>query len=112
MKEYPLEKYRFYCDGNRVIAVSTYAGKTVRGVAVCASEDEFDLEKGKKLAAARCNQRIALKRAQRAHKKWEEALAACSIADVQYEKMDEYYDDALEAYDFARRQVEELERAL
>ena len=35
MSNFPLEKYRYYVDGNRVIAVSTYCGKTVRGVAVC-----------------------------------------------------------------------------
>lgn len=28
---YPIEKYKFYTNGSRVIAVSTYAGKTVRG---------------------------------------------------------------------------------
>ena len=32
---YPTEKYRYYTNGRRVIAVSTYAGKTVRGVATC-----------------------------------------------------------------------------
>ena len=26
---YPIEKYKFYTNGSRVIAVSTYAGKTV-----------------------------------------------------------------------------------
>lgn len=47
---YPIEKYKFYTNGSRVIAVSTYAGKTVRGVAVCHAGDAFSLEKGKKLA--------------------------------------------------------------
>ena len=46
---YPIEKYKFYTNGSRVIAVSTYAGKTVRGVAVCHAGDTFSLEKGKKL---------------------------------------------------------------
>ena len=50
---YPIEKYKFYTNGSRVIAVSTYAGKTVRGVAVCHAGDTFSLEKGKKLAALR-----------------------------------------------------------
>ena len=43
---YPIEKYKFYTNGSRVIAVSTYAGKTVRGVAVCHAGDAFSLEKG------------------------------------------------------------------
>ena len=44
---YPIEKYRYYTNGRRVIAVSTYAGKTVRGVATCDPGDEFSMEKGK-----------------------------------------------------------------
>ena len=56
---YPIEKYKFYTNGSRVIAVSTYAGKTVRGVAVCHAGDTFSLEKGKKLAALRCAEKIA-----------------------------------------------------
>ena len=109
MKDYPLEKYKFYIHGNRVIAVSTYSGRTVRGVAVCAEGDSFDVEKGKELAAARCNMRIAEKRAARAHKKWNEAALACGAAEAHYEKMNDYYDDALEAYDIALQAVEALE---
>ena len=44
---YPFEKYRYYTAGNKIIAVSTYAGKTVRGIAKCAEGDTFDIEKGK-----------------------------------------------------------------
>ena len=40
---YPIEKYKFYTNGSRVIAVSSYAGKTVRGVAVCHAGDTFSL---------------------------------------------------------------------
>ena len=109
MKDYPLEKYKFYIHGNRVIAVSTYGGRTVRGVAVCAEGDNFDVEKGKKLAAARCNMRIAEKRAVRARKKWNEAALACGAAEAHYEKMNVYYDDALEAYDMAFQAVAALE---
>ena len=48
---YPLEKYKYYQAGNKVIAVSTFAGRTVRGVAKCNPKDNFDLEKGKMLPA-------------------------------------------------------------
>lgn len=66
--KFPFEKYRFHVvdtknsDGQKVkkvIAISTYAGKPVRGVAICSVHDEFDLEKGKRLAAARCNEKVA-----------------------------------------------------
>ena len=109
MKNYPLEKYKFYTHGNRVIAVSTYGGRTVRGVAVCADGDNFDIEKGKRLAAARCNMKIAEKRAARAHRKWNEAARACGVAEAHYEKMNTYYDDALEAVDKAMQEIEALE---
>ena len=94
---YPIEKYRYYTNGNKVIAVSTYAGKTVRGVAKCAPEDEFDLETGKKIAAARCAVRIAEKRVARAEQKVEEANVMLGRARAHYDKMDDYMYDAHEA---------------
>jgi hypothetical protein len=65
---HPIDKYFFatrdFEDGRKqVIAVSTYAGKTVKGTATCAADDEFKLEEGKKLAAARCEVKVANKRA-------------------------------------------------
>lgn len=108
MHNYPLEKYHFYFDGNRVIAASTYAGRTVRGVAVCAEGDEYNIERGKRLAAARCNQKIALKRVLRAKKRWEEANNAIAIAVNHRDKMNEYYDDSIVALDEATQEIEAL----
>ena len=76
---YPIEKYKFYTNGSRVIAVSTYAGKTVRGVAVCHAGDTFSLEKGKKLAALRCAEKIAKKRVARANQKVDELIGHTSM---------------------------------
>lgn len=89
---YPIEKYKFYTNGSRVIAVSTYAGKTVRGVAVCHAGDAFSLEKGKKLAALRCAEKIAKKRVARANQKVDEAYVD---AETYLDKMVDYKDDAL-----------------
>ena len=67
MKTLDMTKYSFYTDGKtKVVAVSTYAGKVVRGVAKCDVNDTFSLEKGKELAAARCNEKVAKKRFTRA----------------------------------------------
>ena len=58
-------KYYNYTDSNGkqvVVAVSKHAGQTVKGYAVCAPTDTFDLEVGKKLAAARCNQKVLTKK--------------------------------------------------
>ena len=69
MKTLDMTKYSFYTDGKtKVVAVSTYAGKVVRGVAKCDANDTFSLKKGKELAAARCNEKIAKKRLARAQK--------------------------------------------
>lgn len=63
--------YKFYVDekNRKVIAVSTYAGRYVKGVAVAHPGDTFDLELGKKIAAARCNMKVAKKRLARANQK-------------------------------------------
>ena len=76
-------KFAFFNDVNgkqTVSARSTYAGKTVKGYAKCDPRDEFDVEKGKELAAARCNARIAEKRFKRAQKKVAEAQAMVEMA--------------------------------
>ena len=62
-----LNRYKFYHyvdkDGsNVVVAVSSHAGRTVKGYARCTPEDNFDLEVGKKLAAARCNEKVLIKK--------------------------------------------------
>ncbi len=91
---YPIEKYRYFTSGNKVIAVSTYAGRTVRGVAICDEQDKFDLQKGKELAAARCATKIARKRFNRANKKIHEAAQILADARGYKVKMDDYWYDA------------------
>ena len=56
-------KYTYNISGNKVICVSRYAGKPVRGIAKCCEEyDNFNAETGMKLARLRCDKKIALKR--------------------------------------------------
>lgn len=66
-------KYYYSEEKGKVICVSHYAGKPVRGVAVCSPSDTFDLETGKKLAKLRCDVKVAALRAKRAHALWLEA---------------------------------------
>ena len=94
-----LTKYTFVThtrkDGRvEVIAISTFAGKPVRGKAICAESDTFDEEKGKMLAAARCNAKVAAKRYARAQRKLAEAGKAVADATKFYEAMRHYRDDA------------------
>ena len=97
---YPFEKYRYYTAGNKIIAVSTYAGKT--------EGDTFDMEKGKQLAALRCAEKIAHKRIDRAKRKSREAEAAIEAAEAYAEKMEEYVDDAYDELAEIEDTIEEL----
>lgn len=94
-----LTKYTFVThtrkDGRvEVIAISTFAGKPVRGKAICAKDDTFDEEKGKLLAAVRCNDKIATKRYNRAKQKLAEAEKAVADATKFYNIMRHYQEDA------------------
>ena len=85
-------------DGRvEIIAFSTFGGKSVRGKAICAVGDTFDEEKGKLLAAARCNEKIAVKRYKRAKRKIAEAEKAVADATKFYDAMRHYRDDAYHA---------------
>ena len=86
--------YRIYETPNKVIAVSSFAGQTVRGVAKCNPADEFDFEKGAALAAARCGVKIAEKRVKRAYSKVDEAKAAVDAAVFHLSEMMKYEADA------------------
>lgn len=95
---FPVEKYKYFVNEKKhdVIAVSTYAGKTVKGVAKCDPRDEFDIQKGKDLAAARCAEKIANKRVARATKKVAEAEAQLIAAQKHFKRMNEYLSDSKE----------------
>ena len=57
-----MARYQFYVAPNKVICVSSYAKKPVRGVAKCNPNDVFDEEKGRRLAQLRCDYKVAQKR--------------------------------------------------
>ena len=107
---FPISKYDFYTTkANETIAVSTYAGRTVRGKAKVDPRDRFDPEFGKELAAARCNAKIAYKRKQRARNKVAEARKEYNKALAHLQKMEKYERESFQAYEFATYKVAELE---
>ena len=102
---YPIDKYTFKTykqkneDGTTstvVIAISTYAGKNVKATAKCIESDEFSLEKGKRLAAARCDLKVCLKRKSRAMRRMHEAAKIVEMATAESVRMNQYYSDALD----------------
>lgn len=110
---YPLGKYRYFFtttrDGNpKVIAISTYAGKTVRGVAVCHPNDSYDEELGKRIAATRCAKKIAEKRYNRAVSKKHDAFELLKRAVDYNHEMETYVSDAKNELNDAVAELNEL----
>ena len=112
MKEFDKNKYKIFKneENGLVIAVSTYAGKNVKGVAKCDPRDTFDFEKGKELAIARCNAKIAEKRKKRAYHKKLEAEKFLAAAENYMSTRLVYYHNACIAEDNAKDNKAYLER--
>ena len=79
-----------------VIAESTFAKQSVRGVARCDIKggDVFDLEKGIDLAIARCDAKIAAKRL-----KFANANSKVKEAEKFMNKMKDYFHKSMGEYD-------------
>lgn len=111
---FPINKYKFYVarkvngDPYKVYAVSTYAGKTVRGSAKCDPRDEFDLEKGKMLAAARCETKVAEKRWARAELRYQKSASAMLDARAEMEQSMDYLINSRADYLKAEKNLKSL----
>jgi hypothetical protein len=99
--KFSMDRYQFEVSENKVVATSMHAGKTVSGVAKCDPEDEFSLESGKRLAAARCNEKVYNKRMKQARKKLEDAIVAQIEAQHRLNKAYKKFYKAQAAYDKA-----------
>ena len=75
--------------------------KIITPVKVYDPNDEFDREYGYALAAARCAEKIAAKRCNRAYSKVDEAKAQANAALAHLQKMMQYEADAEAAYNIA-----------
>ena len=104
-KKVTRDNYRFYTSKNKIVAVSTFAGKPVRGVAKCSPDDAFSIVAGENLAMARCNEKVAEKRLRLAHRKFVEANEALIAAKRQYEKMANYLNNSADELKQAQEDV-------
>lgn len=115
---YDVNKYKCYAyeeknpDGSvrcpAVVAISTYAGKNVKGYAKMHPGDEFNWEKGRDLAIARCNAKIADKRHKRAQKKLAEAQVLMAEAAKYLADMTAYCSDAADEVATAKANVAKM----
>lgn len=102
--------YKIYKSekSNKIVALSSFAGKTIKGVAKCDPSDNFSAEFGAKLASARCNSKVASKRVKHAAKKLIDAQVALEEAQKQFELMSAYYNDSIRRSKEADDEVESI----
>lgn len=101
-------KYAYFTNdkGQTVISArSTFAGKTVKGYAKCDPRDNYSVETGEKLAAARCEARIAQKR-----KKYAATKVACAQREL--EQAYAYLKKMLDCQNGAVAEADAAEQAL
>jgi hypothetical protein len=100
------KRYKYATDSsNTVIAISTYAGKPIKGVAKCDPNDKFSYVYGQRLAKARCDVKISRKRYKNANSKVKAAHEALIAAREYYSKMVEYEMDSFKAMDAANENL-------
>ena len=98
--KYPIDKYKIIVHQHpetltaETIAISSYAGKRVKGKALCSINDDYNEENGILLAVLRCAEKIAKKREKHALKKFNLALEQCNLAEKYLKDMRNYYYDA------------------
>ena len=95
-------------DIRKIVALASYAGKPVRGIAKLNPTDEYNFGSGMELAAARCNLKIAEKRQARATAKYNEAMAKLYEASEYLEAMKHYYRDSTDALEIAQNDLNEI----
>lgn len=118
---YPIEKYQFKTfsqkndDGTTstvVVALTTYNGKVVRGVAKCLESDDFSLETGAKLAAYRCDLKVCKKKCRKAGQRLKDMATQIDKLNSEFTKMVNRYDDLLDEYHNSTIRLNNLERDL
>lgn len=115
---YPIEKYSIVVHqhpeykGTEIIAFSTYAGKVVKGNAICQSGDTYNEETGIKLAVARCAEKIARKRKARAAKLLKKAQEQMAMAQKYVDDMTHYYNDACAEVEESQAELNSIYNAM
>ena len=107
-----MARYTFYDTPDKVICVSTFAKRKVRGVAKCSPEDKFNFKIGRKLAQLRCDKKVAEKRWKKAKDRLEDSMNKLANAEKEYEEANEYWVNSCKNYDRAIDNLEEFEKLL
>lgn len=112
MREYPFEKYKFVVDEEhgRVYAITNDAGESIRGMATCCEQDKFDVEFGKQLAAARANEKVAIRKHKRAKKAMEDAACLMDYANMIFSGAKVFLQDTEENLAAAKKKTAKLSK--
>ena len=109
-------RYRYIVDSEetpkKVIVLSKYAGKDVRGIAKCSPNDKFDIETGRELATLRCDEKVAYKRYQRAQRKVAEAREEVRKATNWLAEMEDYLSRSMTEYNEVLDKLHDFEANL
>lgn len=95
--------YQFYVNEKKgeVIAVTHYAGRTIKATAKCHPDDVFDLEMGKKVAVAKAEIKVAKAKRRNAVVSYLDAAVVADAAHAHFNDMKQYYMDAIDQLDDA-----------
>ena len=99
--------YRFIAleDKRKVMCISHYAGRAVKGIAKCSPDDRWDISYGKALAKARCDMKIAELRFKNYEKLCDELDREYEKLDVKKRKRAKYFDRCLNEYKTAQKEL-------
>ena len=108
------DKYKVYVDekNKMVIAVRRFCGRNIRGTAKCAPQDTFDIEKGKKLAIARCECKVAAKKLKLASAEYLQVVKEMDMVTKKFEKIRERFFDLSDACDDAIDNLTDIYQSL
>ena len=107
-----MNKHQTYVTDNKVIVVSQYAGRRVKGFAKCSPEDKFDETTGIKLATLRCDEKVAIKRVKRSAEKVAAAYEAYLDAKLHLNAMRDYHETAVAALVSVQEELEVFEKTI
>lgn len=105
-------RYKFFVSDNKVVCVSSYAGKAVRGIAKCDPKDTFNVEAGKQLAQARCDFKIAEKRVKRSAERYDEAIKLLADVMAYKTRMENYKNESYREYMSLKDKLADLESSM
>lgn len=98
---------------NKVVCVTKYAGKAIRGIAKCDERfDEFKSEVGRDLSKARCNVKLRKKMVERSQMKVKNIEKELANLQRVYNNMKQRYNEDLDEYVAAKSFLKDLENSL